>query len=70
MLWANFFCLATRILLDDTLFSKIHVSDNIFNYEGVDTSSEGIPQALLENHGMEHYTYIEWIQYICLFNSG
>jgi hypothetical protein len=53
-----------------SIFLQIRDSENFFDYEGVNTTSQGVPQALSENLGMQHHAYIEWIHYICLFNSG
>jgi hypothetical protein len=53
-----------------SIFLQLHDSENFFDYEGVNTTSAGVPQALSENLGMQHHAYIEWIHCICPFNSG
>jgi hypothetical protein len=54
-------------------FLQNHDSENFFRLntasEGVSTSSEGVPQTLLDYLSARHHAYIEWIHYICIFNS-
>jgi hypothetical protein len=72
MFQVHFFCLThnKNSLRQCSIFLQIHDSENFFDYEGVNTTSEGVLQALLENLGRRHHAYIEWIHYICLFNFG